>query len=175
MFLTGGGCGRTHQSSPGGSRRSDRGSPSYSGHSEDLRHLLCTDTSRWRRRSGLRSPSPRDCRRNLPTQRRNTTCCSSLQNQVFQHRPKVKLILTYAGVGPVHAAAGVGLVSRGTLVTLWSHRVVRAVVADASASPAAGLVHGLVKVTALGVVVALASCPGSTVVSTEHTLNDADI
>lgn len=88
---------------------------------------------------------------------------------------KVKQILTYAGVGPVHAAAGVGLIAGGALVTLWSRRVVQTVVADASTSPAAGLVHGLVEVTALGVIVALASCPGSTVVITEHTLDDTDV
>lgn len=79
---------------------------------------------------------------------------------------KVKGVVTYAGVGPVHAAAGVGLVAGGALVTLWSHCVVQTVVADASTSPAAGLVCGLVEVTALGVVVALASYRGSTVVIT---------
>lgn len=75
---------------------------------------------------------------------------------------RVKLILTYAGVGAVHLAAGVGLVAGGTLVTLWSHRVVQTVVTHASAPPAAGLVHGLVKVAALGMIVALASCGGCT-------------
>lgn len=74
---------------------------------------------------------------------------------------KVKQILTYAGVGAVHLAAGVGLVAGGTLVTLWSRRVVQAVVAHASTPPAAGLIGGLVKVAALGVVVALTSCGGT--------------
>lgn len=74
---------------------------------------------------------------------------------------KVEQVFTYAGVGSVHAAAGVWLVAWGTLVALWSHRVMQTVVADASTRPAAGLVHSLVKVTALGVVVALASCGGA--------------
>lgn len=155
------GSARTDQSSPVGLRRSDHSSPSYSGHSGDLQHLLCTDKSRWCHHSGLRSPSPQDCRRNLPSQHRvgkrpDVQYLSPRRNQV-----KVKHILTYAGVGSVHPAAGVGLVARGTLVTLWSRRVVQTIVTDASTSPAAGLVHVLVKVTALGVIVALAACRGS--------------
>ena len=63
--------------------------------------------------------------------------------------------LTYAGVGAVHSAAGVGLVARGTLVTLWPCGVVQAALTHTSAPPPAGLVHRLVKTTALGVVVTL--------------------
>lgn len=95
----------------------------------------------------------------------HTACRASAGNQRDFPKPqrvRVKLILTYAGVGAVHLAAGVGLVAGGTLVTLWSHRVVQTVVAHASASPAAGLVHGLVKVAALAMIVALASCGGRT-------------
>lgn len=66
-------------------------------------------------------------------------------------------VLTYAGIRTVHSAAGVWLVTRGTLVTLGPCGVVHTPLTHASAPAPTGLVHRLVKVTALGVVVALAA------------------
>lgn len=105
-----------------------------------------------------------------PLRTAHTTCRASGESagldcfslSIFPKCVRVKQILTYAGVGAVHLAAGIGLVAGGTLVTLWSHRVVQTVVTHTSTSPAAGLVHGLVKVAALGMIVALASCGGRT-------------
>lgn len=166
----------THWSSPEGWRRSGHSSLSYSGHSGDLQRSLYTDTSLCCRHSGPHSLSPQNCRYSLAaTQtwlflRENVAfwswtsypaCHSSFH---FTNEP-----LTRAGIRTVHAAAGVWLVTWGTLITLGSCGVVHATLTHTSTPPPTGLVQRLVKVTALGVVVALTAWGDSKGVSAQYT------
>lgn len=63
--------------------------------------------------------------------------------------------LTYARIRTVHLATGVRLVAWGTLVTFWTSSLVHAALTHTSTPPPTGLVHGLIKTTALGMVVTL--------------------
>lgn len=83
------------------------------------------------------------------------------------------VVLTYAGIRTVHSAAGIWQVARSTLVTLWPCGVVHTILTHTSASPPTGLVHCQVKMTALGVVVALTSCGDMRLV--QHTSTQCEV
>jgi hypothetical protein len=68
--------------------------------------------------------------------------------------------LTYAGIRPVHAAPVIGLVSRGTAVTLGSSRVVKTALTHTPTPPSARLIHIWVETAPLGMVVTLTTYSG---------------
>lgn len=136
--------------------RSGRSILSYSGRSGAPPHSVCSGRSPCCPHSGPRSLFPQHCRSSLEATR-NTRAVQMLCNAAgLQEHPYCSL-LTYACIGTVHSAVGVRLVAWGAPVALGARGVVHAVLAHSSARPAAGLKHSLVEVTALGVVVALAT------------------